>query len=332
MLAQNDVPAIVLRLKLTTLTFSIVLIVLYLFHPHTVIIIAGPTAVGKTSLAIQIAQHYKTDILSADSRQCFKELSIGVAKPGAAELAAVRHYFINSHSVTENVTAATFEQYALLSLKSIFTHSNIAVMAGGTGLYIRSFCEGLDAIPEIPDDVRQRILLRYKYEGIAFLQNELQQKDPLFWQTAEQQNPHRLMRALEVLYATGKSIAAFRNKTPASRPFNIIKIGLELSRDILYQRINLRVEEMVKGGLVDEVKSLLPYKHLNALQTVGYKELFNFFDGKVSLQQAINNIQQNTRHYAKRQLTWFKKDPQFTWFPPDDYDGIIAYVKSKLPQ
>lgn len=303
---------------------------LHFTHPHTVIIIAGPTAVGKTSLAIQIAQHFNTAIVSADSRQCFKELNVGVAKPTTAQLSAFKHYFISSHSIHEEVTAATFEQYALQALQEIFLHTDIAVMAGGTGLYIKAFCEGLDVIPAIPADVRQHILIKYREQGILFLQNELQQKDTVYWQTAEQQNPQRLTRALEVLYATGKSISEFRRNEPAVRPFNIIKVGLELPREILYQRINVRVEEMIKEGLPGEVKSLLPYKYLNALQTVGYKELFDFIDGKISFPQALSGIQQNTRHYAKRQLTWFKKDQQFQWFAPDDSENILRFLHNTI--
>ena len=297
-------------------------------HQNTVIIIAGPTAVGKTSLAIQLAQYFNTQIISADSRQCYKELNIGVAKPTPAQLSAVPHYFINSHSVNQNINAATFEEYALQHADEIFANNNIAVMVGGTGLYIKAFCEGLDSIPSIPDDVRNNIINQYNKQGILFLQTQLQQKDPAFWQTAEQQNPQRLMRALEVLYATGNSILFYQNKSVAERPFNIIKIGLVLPREVLYERINLRVNEMMQEGLLDEVKSLLPYQHLNALQTVGYKELFDYLNGKTDLQTAVDLIKQNTRHYAKRQLTWFKKDEQIKWFAPDEIYEIVNYIKS----
>ena len=297
-------------------------------HQNTVIIIAGPTAVGKTSLAIQLAQYFNTQIISADSRQCYKELNIGVAKPTPAQLSAVPHYFINSHSIHQNINAATFEEYALQHADEIFANNNIAVMVGGTGLYIKAFCEGLDSIPSIPDDVRNNIINQYNKQGILFLQTQLQQKDPAFWQTAEQQNPQRLMRALEVLYATGNSILFYQNKSVAERPFNIIKIGLVLPREVLYERINLRVNEMMQEGLLDEVKSLLPYQHLNALQTVGYKELFDYLNGKTDLQTAVDLIKQNTRHYAKRQLTWFKKDEQIKWFAPDEIYEIVNYIKS----
>ncbi|TKK69769.1 tRNA (adenosine(37)-N6)-dimethylallyltransferase MiaA [Ilyomonas limi] len=297
---------------------------------HTIIIIAGPTAVGKTGVAIQLAQHFNTSIISADSRQCFRELNIGVAKPTPAQLAAVKHYFINTYSIDEEVTAATFEQYALDATQTIFKYSPIAVMAGGTGLYIKAFCDGLDEMPAIPAHIRQQIITAYEQQGIAFLQEELAQKDPVFWQTAEQQNQQRLMRALEVLYATGKSITTYRNNTPVNRSFNIIKIGLELPREILYQHINYRVDEMIREGLIAEVNNLLPYQRLNALQTVGYKELFDYFNNNISLQKAIENIKQNTRHYAKRQMTWFKKNKDFTWFAPDDYNNIIKYILDKV--
>jgi tRNA dimethylallyltransferase len=299
---------------------------------NTIIIIAGPTAVGKTNIAIELAKHLRTSIISADSRQCFKELDIGVAKPSPAQLAAVKHYFINTHSINDEVTAATFEQYALEAAQAIFQRSPVAVMAGGTGLYIKAFCEGLDEMPAIPAPVRHQIIAAYEEKGIAFLQEELKQKDPLFWQTAEQQNPQRLMRALEVLYATGRSIATYRNNTPVKRPFNIIKIGMELPREVLYGQINYRVDEMIKVGLIEEVKSLLPYQHLNALQTVGYKELFDYFSNSISLQKAIESIKQNTRHYAKRQMTWFKKDTQFKWFAPGNCDAIVEYIENILQE
>jgi tRNA dimethylallyltransferase len=297
---------------------------------NTVIVIAGPTAVGKTNLAIELAQHFNTQIISADSRQCFTELNIGVAKPTPAQLSAVPHYFINSHSIHQTVNAATFEEYALQCANTIYKQHNIAIMVGGTGLYIKAFCEGLDAIPSVPDNVRINIKNQYESEGILFLQNELQQKDPLFWQQAEQQNPQRLMRALEVLYATGNSILFYQNKaSSANRPFNIIKIGLELPRQTLYNRINLRVDDMMNEGLLDEVKSLLPHQHLNALQTVGYKELFDCLDNKISLEKAVDLIKQNTRHYAKRQMTWFKKDKNITWFSPGDEAAMVNFLKEK---
>lgn len=278
------------------------------------IIICGPTASGKTELAIQLAQYFNTSIISADSRQCFKELNIGVAKPSAEELITVYHYFINSHSIQDEVTAVTFEQYALNAAKQIFLQNDIAVMAGGTGLYIKAFTEGLDAIPEVSAEVRTSIQQQYEEDGIEWLQNEIKKHDPAFFSSGEMQNPQRLMRALEVFSATGKSITKFQIASKKERPFNIIKIGLEVNREILYNRINQRVDAMIQHGLEFEAEALLPHRNLNALQTVGYTEWFDYFDGNTSKEKAINLIKQNTRHYAKRQLTWFKRDKEIEWF------------------
>jgi tRNA dimethylallyltransferase len=280
----------------------------------TVIIIVGPTAVGKTAFAIEVAKLLNTEIISADSRQCYKELNIGVAKPSAEELQQVKHYFIDSHSVSQEVNAVVFEQYALNIAQKIFETSDVVVMVGGTGLYVKAFAEGLDDIPNADEEVRQNIIAQYEAKGLAWLQNEVQQKDPEFWTVGEQQNPQRLMRALEVKESTGKSITTFRKQSKTERPFNIIKIGLELPREELYERINHRVDNMVAQGLVDEARSLLPFRNLNALQTVGYKELFEYVDDKISLEKAIDEIKKNSRHYAKRQLTWFKKDETVNWF------------------
>ena len=280
---------------------------------NTVVILLGPTAVGKTSLAIALARELGTEIISADSRQCFKELDIGVAKPSVAELAAVPHYFISSHSVLEEVNAAIFENYALQKTTGILAGDKPVVMAGGTGLYIRAFCEGMDAIPAVPDQIRAEIREKYNREGLAYLQDELRRKDPQFWKNGEQKNPQRLMRALEVLTATGNSITSFRKKQPVQRPFLIKKIGLELPRDLLYGQIRNRTGLMMEQGLLAEAERLWKYRELNALQTVGYKELFAYLEGKISLDQAVAEIQQNTCQYAKRQLTWFKKDPGIRW-------------------
>lgn len=284
----------------------------------TVIVIVGPTAVGKTAFAIEAAKLLKTEIISADSRQCYKELDIGVAKPSSKELQQVKHHFINSHSIQEEVNAVVFEQYALNVAGKIFFANDVAVMVGGTGLYIKAFCEGLDDIPTADEHIRKNIIVQFEEKGLGWLQKEVAEKDPEFWSTAEQQNPQRLIRALEIIVTTGESITRFRRGNKQLRPFNIIKIGLELPREELYNRINARVDEMIKQGLVDEVKSLLPYKHLNALQTVGYRELFEFFNDRISLDKAIEEIKKNSRHYAKRQLTWFKKDESIKWFLPNE--------------
>ncbi len=298
-------------------------------NPKTVVIVCGPTAVGKTSLAIQLAKYFNTQIISADSRQCFKELNIGVAKPSRTELRQVHHYFINSHSIHDEVNAASFEQYAIQKADEVFEENDTAILVGGTGFYIKAFCEGLDIIPTIPDEIRNSINQQYNTKGLAWLQNELQTKDPLFWQTAEQQNPQRLTRALEVIEATGKSINSFRTGEKLQRPFNIIKIGLELPREQLYERINQRVNVMMQEGLLEEVKDLIPFKKLNALQTVGYKEFFEYLDGVFTLEQAIEVLKKHTRHYAKRQMTWFKKDEQIQWFQPFDLDLILNHIRTK---
>ncbi len=274
----------------------------------------GPTAVGKTAFAIQLAHALQTKIISADSRQCYRELNVGVAKPNDKELNEVYHYFINSHSIFEELHVRSFEQYALQAVNEIFQNNDVAVMVGGTGLYIKTFCEGIDEIPAINNDVRSNIIDKYKQLGLAWLQEEVKQKDPAFWQVAEQQNPQRLMRALEIKAQTGNSILDYRNRKMDDRDFNIVKIGLELPREILYARINNRVEVMMQLGLLQEAASLVAYKKLNALQTVGYKELFDYFEGSITLEKAVDLIKQNSRHYAKRQLTWFKKDKAITWF------------------
>ena len=294
----------------------------------TIIIIAGPTAVGKTNFAISVARHFNTEIISADSRQCYRELKIGVARPSDEELMLVKHHFIASHSITEELNAGSFEKYALDKSAELFQKNPIVVMVGGTGLYIKSFCEGIDPMPEVPELVRKQVIEGYETKGLIWLQKELQQKDPDFWKiSTEQQNPQRLMRALEVLNATGQSILVYRTRKKISRPFRVIKIGLELPREILRKRIDDRVDQMIESGLLEEVKSLVPYKNLNALQTVGYKELFAFLEGETSLEQAIVQIKTNTRQYAKRQMTWFTKDPEIRWMSP--YPQNLAAILSE---
>lgn len=292
----------------------------------TVIIIAGPTASGKTALALRVAEHFKTDIISADSRQCFRELGIAVAKPTQAELEKVKHYFINSHSIHDVVNAQVFEEYALKAAAEIFTRNKYVVMVGGTGLYIKAFCEGLDEIPDVDAAIRQQVIDGYTLKGMEWLQNEVKVNDPVFWATAEQQNPQRLMRALEVKLATGRSIVLFRKNQPLTRPFNILKFGLNLPRPVLYNNINTRVDEMMRKGLLEEVHAMLPYRQINALQTVGYKEMFEYIDGNCTKEQAVEQIKTNTRHYAKRQLTWFNRDADIKWKDTSGaaFDAIIS--------
>jgi tRNA dimethylallyltransferase len=282
----------------------------------TCIIIAGPTAVGKTSFAIQLAQYYGTEIISADSRQCFKELHIGVAKPSAEELDSVPHYFIGSHSIHEEMNAGIFEQYALEKVNAIFAKHDIAVMVGGTGLYIKAFCEGIDEMPVIEPSLREEIITSFKTKGLDWLQQRVKKMDPVFYKNGEIQNPQRLMRALEIKLTSGRSIIEFQTKQKKTRNFNIISFGLELPRELLYAQINSRVDLMMKSGLLQEAASLMPLKTLNALQTVGYKELFSYMEGDSSMEDAVEQIKINTRHYAKRQMTWFKKHPQWNWLHP----------------
>ena len=288
---------------------------------NTVYIILGPTAVGKTSFAIALAQQLKTEIISADARQCYAELNIGVARPNLEELSKLPHHFIASHSVNDTINAQVFENYALAKVDELFNTHPSVVMVGGTGLYIKAFCEGLDMIPEIDPAIREDIIKQYDQLGLRWLQKEVSVKDPLYWAKGEQQNPQRLMRALEVILGTGASIVSFQIKNKVTRPFNIIKIGLEFPREQLYERINQRVLTMVENGLEQEVRDLVPKFHLNALQTVGYSEWLPYFEGIVSKEKVIENIQQNTRHYAKRQMTWFKKDPEITWHQSDQVNA-----------
>ena len=291
----------------------------------TCIIIAGPTAVGKTKLAIQIAQHFSTSIISADSRQCYKELNIGVAKPSSEELKSVHHYFVNSHSIYESVNAVDYERYALESASSIFQNNDVAVMIGGTGLYIKAFCEGMDDIPATPTEIRSLVMDQFNQKGMEWLIEELHKKDPVYSSKGEMQNPQRMMRALEVILNTGNSIFTYQKGMKSIRDFNIIKIGLELPRQILYDLINTRVDMMIAEGLIEEAQQLNSFKNLNALQTVGYTELFDYFEGNIDKQRAIELIKQNTRHYAKRQLTWFKRDEDIHWFQPE-YEPVLNHI------
>lgn len=282
--------------------------------PKTVYIIVGPTAVGKTAFAIELAKHLNTEIISADARQCYQEMNIGVARPTNQELAQVSHHFIASHSIQDTINASVFEQYALDKVQGLFTTKDTVVMVGGTGLYIKAFCEGLDMIPAIDPSIREGIIRQFEKLGLRWLQKEVAVKDPLYWEKGEQQNPQRLMRALEVILGTGNSIVSYQHKNKITRPFNTVKIGIEMPRNLLYDRINQRVINMVEEGLEQEVKSLISFVSLNALQTVGYSEWLPYFNNEISKERVVELIQQNTRHYAKRQMTWFKKDPDTKWY------------------
>jgi len=294
----------------------------------TIIIIVGPTAVGKTRIAIELARHLTTKIISADSRQCFRELDIGVAKPSRTELESIHHYFINSHSIEDEVNAAIFEKLALKWAGEIFQEHENAIMVGGTGLYIRGFCEGLDEIPAVDPYIRREIQLQYEQNGIAGLQEEMLLTDPDFYKNGELQNPQRLMRALEVMRSTGRSISSYRSKQKKQRPFQMIKIGLLLDKETLHSNIDKRVDIMMEAGLLEEAKSLLPLRHLNGLQTVGYTELFSYLDGIISLEQAIDLIKKNTKQYAKRQMTWFRKYSEIRWLKPGDWQPAKMITQS----
>lgn len=286
-------------------------------NTKTVIVIVGPTAVGKTGIGIQVAKHFNTEIISADSRQCYREMKKGVARPSEEELSLVKHHFIASHSIKDKVNAAVFENYALEKATDIFKFSDYVVLVGGTGLYIKAFLEGMDPIPNVPEDIRNDITEQYFQYGLNWLQEEIKKADPLFYKTGEIQNPQRLMRALEVVKTTGQSIMSYHKGEKAKRDFNVQKIALGLPKELLHRNINTRVDQMVEEGLVEEVQSLYKFRHFTALQTVGYKEIFDYLDDKIRLAEAIEQIKINTRQYAKRQVTWFQKDKEYQWLPPD---------------
>jgi tRNA dimethylallyltransferase len=296
-------------------------------HPEskTVIVICGPTASGKTALAIEVARHFETEIISADSRQCFKELNIGVARPSIEELKSVPHHFIASHSLQEEITARTFENYALEISQKIFCTKDILVMAGGSGLYIDAFCRGLDQIPDIDPLVRNSINEEYGKKGIEWLQKCVRQEDPLYVKSGEMKNPRRLMRALEVIRGTGFSIRHYQQQILNKRPFNIVKFGIDIATEQLTKRIESRTQSMIVNGLVEEVSPLLPFEFINPLQTVGYKEIFSFIHGRYTLSEATAKIITHTRQYAKRQMTWFRKDTDIIWMrEQESMSGYIA--------
>lgn len=300
--------------------------------PHNYLItITGPTAIGKTAMAIALAKHYNCNILSADSRQFYREMEIGTAVPEDAELNAAKHYFIQHKSITEAYTVGDFEREAISLLDDIYKNNNIAILVGGSGLYIDAVLKGFDDFPDINENVREEITAQYKTHGISYLQKELLNRDPIHYERVAKDNPQRLMRALEVTIGTGKPYSSFLNNKKNIRNFIPIIIGLEADREVLYGRINKRVDMMIINGLLKEVKSLLPFKNLNALQTVGYKELFDYFEGNNTLDEAIELIKRNTRRFSKRQMTWFRKTDNTKWF---DYttspEIIINYINNTL--
>jgi tRNA dimethylallyltransferase len=299
------------------------------FKNKTLIVIAGPTASGKTAAAISLAQHYNTVVVSADSRQFFREMSIGTAKPNEAELAAAPHYFINSHSITEPFSVGDFERQCLQLLDELFQKHDVVILAGGSGLYIRAITEGFDDLPTANPDVRDRLNTELAANGIAALQERLKEIDPAYYNEVDINNPQRVIRALEVYESTGKTFSSYRTSKINQRPFHIIKLGLDMPREKLYDRINQRVDIMVKDGLLEEVAGLTPYRQYNALNTVGYTELFDYLDGKTDVDTAIAQIKQNTRRFAKRQLTWFRKDKDIIWFDAGD-ENLVANMLSEI--
>jgi tRNA dimethylallyltransferase len=284
----------------------------------TLIVIAGPTASGKTAAAIRLAQFYNTVILSADSRQFYLEMAIGTAKPTRIELAEAKHYFIDSHSITDPFSVGDFEKQGLALLDGLFETHDTVILVGGSGLFIKALCEGFDDIPQADEQIREQLNRELAENGLTPLQDELKNTDPQYYGEVDLSNPQRIIRALEVYRSTGQPFSSYRKAATNKRPFNILKIALDLPREVLYDRINKRVDEMIKQGLIEEVRSLMPYRHLNALNTVGYSELFDYLDDKTDLNRAVELIKQNTRHFAKRQLTWFRKDQQIHWLKPDE--------------
>jgi tRNA dimethylallyltransferase len=283
-----------------------------------IILICGPTAVGKTAVAIKVALHLNSSILSFDSRQCYKELGIGVAKPTLEELQQVQHYFIDSHSIHDEVNAGVYERYALATLEQLFLLQDTVVVVGGTGLYCNALCYSVDNMPKVPNELRNQLLQQYEQKGLLWLQQEVEKYDALYYNTNDINNVQRMLRALEVVMYSGQSITAFQKGEKVQRSFDIIKYGIDIERPLLYESINKRVLQMMEGGLLAEAEKLIPFKANNALQTVGYSELFDYFEGKMSLDKAIELIQQHTRNYAKRQLTWFRKDESITWSSPHE--------------
>ena len=296
----------------------------------TLIVVVGPTAVGKTALAIQLANHFRTSIISADSRQFYQEMSIGTAKPNAEELAQANHYFINSRSIAEDYTAGDFEREALVRLAVLFKSTDVVIAVGGSGLFVRALTEGLDDLPKAGEEIREKLNEWFRTEGLEPLKQRLQEIDPTYYEKADIDNPQRVIRAIEVFEASGKPITFFMNKQKAERPFQVITIGLNTGREWVYNRINQRVDLMMEAGLLEEVKSLLPFRNKPALLTVGYAEIFEYLDGKISLEDAVSQIKQNSRRYAKRQITWFKKYGNTVWFEPQAKDEIFAYLDQTL--
>ncbi len=302
----------------------------YYIMSKTLISIVGPTGIGKTALSVKLAEHFKTEIISSDSRQFFKEMTIGTAVPSSEELSSVRHHFIQHISINDTYNVGRFEKEAIVKLEELFKTKDVIIMVGGSGLYSNAVVNGIDDFPDIPKTIREELNLRLKTEGIKVLQSQLKALDTISFNTIAIDNPQRLIRALEICIGTGKPYSSFLSKNRVTRPFKTISIGVKAEREIIYERINRRVDIMVESGLVNEAKSLLPHKYLNALNTVGYKELFKYLEGEWTLEFAISEIKKNTRRFAKRQLTWYRKDESIMWFDYlEDVNQIISYIKNK---
>ncbi len=295
----------------------------------TLIVVVGPTGSGKSALAVELAKHYGAPVISTDSRQVYRGLSIGTAQPTADELAAAKHYFIADREVEDNFNCGRYETEALALLEELFKTNRYVIAVGGSGLYVKALCEGMDSLPEADDEVRQMLKLRLESEGIGSLVEELRRLDPKYAEEVDLCNPARVMRALEVCLTTGKPYSEQRSGAVAERWFNIVKIGTDMPRDVLYERIDRRVDMMVEEGLVEEARSMYPKRELNSLQTVGYREMFDYFDGTITLAEAIELVKRNSRRYAKRQLTWFRRDEEIGWFAPTELEHIIEFIDSK---
>lgn len=291
-------------------------------------VIAGPTAVGKTEICLNLAKIFKTEIISSDSRQFYMETEVGTAKPSSNELEEVKHHFVNSLSIFDTYDVRKFEFETIELLEKLFAKHDVVIMTGGSGLYIDAICYGFDEIPKVDSSIREQLISDYKEKGIQNLQSRLKNLDPVYFGEVDTHNPQRLMRALEVCIGTGKPYSTFRKKKKNIRPFNNILIGLERNREELYDRIEKRMDIMVANGIFEEAEKLFPYRHLNALQTVGYSEIFGFLEGRYDKVEAVRLLKRNSRRYAKRQMTWFKKNSEMTWFHPSDLQGILALVEN----
>ncbi|MGQ8336538.1 tRNA (adenosine(37)-N6)-dimethylallyltransferase MiaA [Sunxiuqinia sp. A32] len=296
----------------------------------TLVVVLGPTGVGKSDLSIRIAKEFSTEIISSDSRQIYRELSIGTAVPPQKDIEAVNHHLIHSHSITEYYSASQFEKEALAIIETLHKYKPLALMTGGSMMYIDALCNGIDELPTVDAKLRDELANEFKEFGIEHLRLQLKKLDPVYYEQVDLKNPKRLLHALEICMMTGKPYSLLRTKTIKQRPFRIIKIGLNRDREELYNRINLRVDQMIADGLEQEARSVYENRHLNSLNTVGYRELFSYFDGEISLEKAIELIKRNSRHYARKQLTWFRKDQAINWFHPDQEDEIVQWLKNEL--